>query len=168
MQGELLGLRLPGDEDTEMESGETPWRVGELQFDDGGMRGLAAFVCWMGLVYRCSKENVEELTKPGAVSLARQLLQLPTMRKTQGTDMAYEQIKRIIRQNVESKKMAISSFEWSEILRGMNKHGRKISVAEALELYNNSPEITAHGGGSAKDPIEKMSVSKVPQSFTSK
>ena len=128
------------------------WHIGEFGFDDGGMRGLACAVCWIGLVYRVSKEKAEDLHQPQFVSLVRQLLQLPTMRKTQSGDPVMEQIQRIIRRNVESKKMAISSFEWAEILRNMNKSNTKtISVADAIDLYNNSPEVTAHGGTSSKD-----------------
>lgn len=134
-----------------METDEVDWRVNQLQFDDGGMRGLAAAICWIGLVYRCNKEKPEDLKHAGVVSLARKLLQLPTMRKTQSDDVAADQIRRIIRQNVESKKLAISSYEWAEILRAMNKQGRTISVQDAIELYNNSPEVTAHGGTSNKD-----------------
>lgn len=29
------------EEDTQMETDEVDWRVNQLQFDDGGMRGLA-------------------------------------------------------------------------------------------------------------------------------
>ena len=48
--------------------------------------------------------------------------------------------------------MAISSFEWAEILRTMNKQsGKTITVAEAIDLYNTHPEVTAHGGTSSKD-----------------
>lgn len=93
------------EEDTQMETDEVDWRVGQLNFDDGGMRGLAAAICWIGLVYRCSKEKPEDLKHAGVVNLARKLLQLPTMRKTQSDDVAAEQIRRIIRQNVGKQKI---------------------------------------------------------------
>lgn len=143
---------MPMDEDTQMETDEGSWRLGELMFDDGGMRGVAAAVVWLGLVYKCSTEKTEDLTHPRVLSLARSLMQVPTMRKTQTGDMATEQIRRIIRQNVESKKLPVSSFEWAEILRCMNKQGRPITVNEAIDLYNTSPEVAAHGGTSAKEP----------------
>ena len=62
-------------------------------------------------------------------------------------------IGRIIRQNVEAKKMAVSSFEWSQILGKMAKEGEKITVQEAIEIYNGNPEVVSHGGsGGSKDP----------------
>lgn len=149
MQGEVLGMRMVNDENTQDEGDGGSPCMGELKFDDGGMRGLAASLCWVGLVYRCSREDDADLAHPMVSTLVRSLLKLPTIRKSQGSDLATEQIRRIIRQNVESKKMAISSFEWAEILRGMNKLGRAITVQEAIDLYNSSPEINAHGGSVA-------------------
>ena len=163
LQGESLGLRMPVDDDTQMETGEgeVDWRVGEFQFDDGGMRGLAAAICWIGLVYRCSKENSQDLSQPGVINLARSLMNLPTMRKTQTNDVATEQIRRIISQNVESKKLAISSLEWAEILRGMKKQGRHMSLQDAIQLYNNNPEITAHGGASSGTSTKDVTVKNI-------
>ena len=156
-QGEILGLRMAMDEDTQMEdeAGLIPG-LGELTFDDGGMRGLAAALCWVGLVYRCSNESKEALCHPSVIALARSLLQLPTMRKSQSSDMMSEQIRRIIRQNVESKKMAITSFEWAEILRNMNKQGQPTSVQDAIDCYNKSPEVAAHGGSGSKEGCQQF------------
>ncbi|CAK9075739.1 unnamed protein product [Durusdinium trenchii] len=67
------------------------------------------------------------------------------------SDMTSAMIKRIIRQNVDSKKLAVSSYEWSEILAAMQKEGEAVSVQTAMDMYNANPEVTAHGGSSAKD-----------------
>lgn len=32
-------------------SDESEYHVAQLRFDDGGMRGLAAALCWCGIVY---------------------------------------------------------------------------------------------------------------------
>ena len=129
--------------------------TGELSFDDGGQRGLAAAVVWLGLVYRVSKESKTDMCHAGVVQLATSLLAIPTMRKTQSSDMASEQIRRIIQQNVEAKKMAISSYEWASILSAMSK-STKLTLQEAVQLYNQNPQVAAHGGSGAKDGARKF------------
>ena len=60
-------------------------------------------------------------------------------------------IRRIIRQHVDAKKLAVSSYEWSRILASMIKDGEQMTVSQAVELYNSNPEVVAHGGASSKD-----------------
>ena len=124
---------------------------GEMLFDDGGQRALAAALVWLGLVYRVSKESKQDIGHPAVAQLARSLLSLPTMRKTQSSDPAAEQIRRIIAQNVEAKKMPISSYEWACILQELTKSGQKLTVTEAVQLYNQNPEVAAHSGTGAKE-----------------
>lgn len=145
-QGELLGMRDRGDA---MEVDDGSYHAGTLAFDDGGMRGLAAAICWIGLVYRCSKEQKDELLKPDVKDLIDGLLSIPTIRKRQSDDPQQAMINRIVKQNVDSKKLAVSSFEWSQILAKLSDN--KVSAAEAIKLYNDSPEVVAHGGSSSKD-----------------
>lgn len=127
---------------------EEGYNQGTLLFDDGGMRGLAAALCWMGLTYRCVKEPVEKLRHPSVRELVSSLLSLPTLRKSQADDPGRAMVQRIIKQNVDAKKLPVSSFEWSQILRSM---GNKVTVMDAIKIYNDSPEVHAHGSGSAKE-----------------
>ena len=130
---------------------DTGGNEGTLQFDDGGMRGLAAAVCWVGLAYRCVKEPVEKLRHPSVRELVSSLLCLPTLRRSQADDPAMQMVQRIIKQNVDSKKLPVSSFEWSRIL---SKMGKRVTAQEAIQLYNSAPEVHAHGsGGTTKEQI---------------
>ena len=127
--------------------------VQEFRFDDGGMKGLAAALCWCGLVYFVSNLDDSVVCHGGVKELAMSLLSIPTYYRRPGQDSAHAMIGRIIRQNVEAKKMAVSSFEWSQILGKMAKEGEKITVQEAIEIYNGNPEVVSHGGsGGSKDP----------------
>ena len=144
-QGEILGMRVD-----HLEADEDDY-TGSLYFDDGGMRGLSAAVCWIGLTYRCTREPAEELRHPSLKQLVSSLLCLPSIHKTQTNDPAMAMVQRIIKQNVDAKKLPVSSFEWSQIL---SKIAKNVSVADAIKLYNNAPEVHAHGGcGSSKDPL---------------
>ena len=132
---------------------ESPHHQAQFRFDDGGMRGLAAALCWCGIVYFASTLKDDELCggSRGIPDLARSLLDIPTYYRTPGPDPTRSMIARIIRQNVESKKLAVSSWEWAQILQSLSNDGQKMSVDDAVELYNMNPEVAAHGGGSAKD-----------------
>ena len=128
--------------------------VQEFRFDDGGMKGLAAALCWCGLVYFVSNLDDSVVCHGGVKELAMSLLSVPTYYKRPGQDPAHAMIGRIIRQNVQAKKMAVSSFEWSQILGKMAKEGEKITVQEAIEIYNGNPGVVSHGGsGGSKDHI---------------
>ena len=140
-------MRLHGDEDDSMESGH----LDEFQFDDGGMRGLAAALVWCGVIYFCTTLDDALVRSPGIQALARNLLAIPTYFKRPSEDPAYAMIGRIIRQNVEAKKQAVSSFEWAGILANMVEDGEKITFQQAMDIYNNSPEVAAHGGAKDRD-----------------
>lgn len=146
-QGETLALRLDG---ADMDGGDN--QFGILAFDDGGMKGLAAVLNWIGLVYVAGKEQIEDLRHERVISLASSLLALPTFYKHQAGSAAQNMIQRIIKQNVDAKKLPVSSFEWSGILRSL-KPKERINVADAIAMYNDSPEVHAHGGAAARSGI---------------
>lgn len=139
-QGEIIGMRMPSD--LELEQVQNA-----LQFDDGGMRGLACALVWCGIVYHATTFKDEDLANPSMVELARSLLAPPTIYRTPGADETASMIKRIIKQNVDAKKQAVSSYEWSMILRGLvTDKNKTLTVQAAMDMYNNNPEISAHGG----------------------
>ena len=155
-QGEFLGMRLV---ENDIDMGENSSLQNALRFDDGAMRALAGALVWCGLIYYTMTLKDEEICHPAVADLARGLLSIPTMYKTQGNE-AMAMISRIIRQNVEAKKQSVSSYEWSMILRGLSEKGKgnqTISLQEAIELYNGNPEVSAHGTGSAKDCLPMAS-----------
>lgn len=128
------------------------WVQNRLHFDDGGMRGLSCAVVWCALLHHGMTLSDEELTNPSMVELAKSLLSIPTFNRSHADDEAADMIRRIIKQNVDSKKMAVSSHEWSQILKSMGSGKAKaLTVTDAIDLYNCNPEIAAHG--SSKDGI---------------
>lgn len=148
LQGEIIGMRMPAED----LGADLDWRQNLLHFDDGGMRGLACAVVWCALLHHGMTLQDDELTNPSMADLARSLLTIPTFSRSHADDEAADMIRRIIKQNVDSKKMAVSSYEWSQILKSMGSGKAKaLTVADAIELYNCNPEIAAHG--SSKDGI---------------
>lgn len=146
-QGSSLGMRLLGEDECDMSTEH----FGQFRFDDGGMRGLAAALCWCGLVYHVVPTAPDQLAGEAVVRLVRGLLEIPTYHRAQCPDQSAAMISRIIKQNVDSKVQSVSSFEWSQILASMAKSGEKITLSEAIEMYNGSAEISAHGGSSSKE-----------------
>lgn len=135
----------------EDELDKSEYHQAQLRFDDGGMRGLAAALCWCGLIYHVGAMPPTDFAIPSVLELARGLLHIPTYFKARGQDDAAAMISRIIKQNVNSKVLSVSSYEWSQILQSMAKAGESITVNEAIEMYNGSAEVAAHGGTSSKD-----------------
>lgn len=136
---------------------DTNFHHAVFRYDDGGMRALACGVVWCGLVYHCNSLPKEELMKPQVVELARRLLAVPCFFRNQG-DETSAMIRRIIKQNIDAKKLPISSFEWSQILRKMQGDGEKLTVQEAINMYNANPQVSAHGGSSSKEMTEKIEI----------
>lgn len=129
-----------------------------LYFDDGGMRGLACAVVWCSLLYHGLTLKEEELTSTPMVELCRSLLAIPTFHRSGPVDEAAGMIRRIIKQNVDAKKQAVSSYEWSMILSGLSSKGASAkapTMQEAIDMYNSNPEVAAHGGSSGKDRLPK-------------
>ena len=138
-----MALRLDGDTDIS----EGAEQLGVLKIDDGGMKCLAGALVWTALVSVFVKEPEDELRKPGVVALASSLLKIMTFRKKEAETPALGMVARITKQNVDAKKLPISSFEWAGILRSMRKADdmKDFGVAEAIEMYNSHPEVRAHG-----------------------
>ncbi|CAK9013878.1 Uncharacterized protein SCF082_LOCUS12114 [Durusdinium trenchii] len=146
LNGETLALRLTDDIDISEDADQ----FGVLKIDDGGMKCLAAALVWVGLAFVFVKEPEAELRKPGVVALTSSLLKLMTFRKQQPINPAHGMIQRIIKQNVDAKKLPISSFEWANILGSLQSANdmQEFGVSDAIAIYNASPEVHAaeHGG----------------------
>lgn len=132
---------------------DNPYHEAQFEFDDGGMRGLAAAVVWIGLVYRCSREPPDLLSQPAVKELIQSMLNLPSLRKNQAEDRQMAMIQRIIKQNVDAKKMAVSSYEWAMILRSFQKQSgnESLKAADCIKIYNDTPEVVSHGSASVKE-----------------
>ena len=78
-------------------SDESEYHVAQLRFDDGGMRGLAAALCWCGIVYFASTLKDEDLCggSNGMADLVKDLLEIPACSKKPGADPARSMISRI-------------------------------------------------------------------------
>lgn len=139
LEGELLGLRLPPED---VDTSASSYAV--FRFDDGGMKALAAGVVWVGLVHTLGSETTSDLRHHRMTSLVSGLLSMPTLFKSQAPDEVQGMIARIIKQNVDAKKLPVSSFEWCGGI--LEKLGPStITVAEAVQRYNQMPEVCAHG-----------------------
>ena len=92
------------------------------------------------------------------VNLVKDLLRIPTLCKTQDSDPLTSSIRRIVSQNIDAKKLAVSSFEWSEILLRLDDSS---CAAEAIRRYNSMPEVIAHGGGS--EPWHRAGICASPR-----
>ena len=104
LQGEILGVRL----DEEAMNDDSEWHQAQFLFDDGGMRGLAAALVWCGIVYFLPEQP--EGCSESIAALAKSLLEVPAFFKHQPGDPGRAMIGRIIRQNVESKKLPVSEL----------------------------------------------------------
>ena len=141
LQGEFLSLRLP-----DMNVDDVKSEFAFFLFDDGGMKALAAALVWTGCVYVVGQESAESLRHPRFVQLVKGLLGLPTLFKKQADDVVSGTIQRIIKQNIDAKKLPVSSFEWAGIL---SRLGEEANVADCVKMYNNTPEVVAHGSNTA-------------------
>ena len=122
--------------------------AGLLKYDDGGARGLAACLCWLALVTLNEQGEVseDELKLASNIAMIRSLLCMPAMYKQAEEDPTASMIKRIVKQNVDSKKLPVSSYEWSCILRRLqDSEGGSVSMSKAIDFYNNCAEVRAHG-----------------------
>lgn len=135
----------------EDEKDDSMYHQGQICFDDGGMRGLAAALTWCGLLHHVAELQENKFCVPAVKKLAQSLLQIPTYYKVEMGNEGVAMIRRIIKQNVDSKVLSISSWEWASILASMSQSGQSITMAEAIEMYNGSAEIVAHGGSGSKD-----------------
>ena len=161
-QGEIIGMGLAPDLSTELDHVQNT-----LYFDDGGMRGLACALVWCGLVHHATSFKDEDLTHPSMMELARNLLSRPTFHRSQVGDEAAAMIRRIIKQNVDAKKQAVSSYEWSMILKNLcTDKAKALTVQDAMDMYNANPEVSAHGGHGKDSRLLLSVVMRVYQVIT--
>ena len=135
----MIGLRLPAGADMKKVKSE----YGLFMFDDGGQKALAAALVFLGCVHLAKIEPVESLRHFRTTALVRSLLQIPTWFKSQAADEVSQMLQRVVKQNVDAKKLPVSSFEWSGILERLGED--TITVNDAIQKYNCSPEVCAHG-----------------------
>lgn len=136
----MIGLRLPPGVDLKNVDSE----YGLYMFDDGGQKALAAALVLLGCLHLAGTEPIESLRHPHVTGLVKGLLQIPTLHKSQASDEVSQMLQRIVKQNVDAKKLPVSSFEWCGILERLGEESIG-SISEAVQKYNAIPEICAHG-----------------------
>ncbi|CAK9040042.1 unnamed protein product [Durusdinium trenchii] len=139
-EGEMIGLRLPPGVDLKNVDSE----YGLYMFDDGGQKALAAALVLLGCLHLAGTEPIESLRHPHVTGLVKGLLQIPTLHKSQASDEVSQMLQRIVKQNVDAKKLPVSSFEWCGILERLGEESIG-SISEAVQKYNEANDRSASG-----------------------
>ena len=128
--------------------------LGELLFDDGSQKGLAAFITWCCLISleaHVSKDDLDDQ----ALSLIDSLSRIPTMYKTKATlNRADNIIANVAKQDGDSKVQPVTSYTWSTILRSLATEGNAITFSDAIQRYNSHPDVLSFHKGDDL-PIDK-------------
>lgn len=135
-----MSLRLDPDED--------PADPSKLFFDDGGVKGLACFICFLGLASLAPDMSPEDLGHAKVKILIESMLRIPSIFKQQDRSNPLDsQIMRVVKQNQDAAAQPVSSFGWSCLLKKMSR-----AIAEegmdfdaVLQLYNQHPMVQITG-----------------------
>ena len=121
-----------------------------LWFDDGSLKGLAAFMNFLGLLVLEGEFGVDDLRNPKVKELLVSLLRIPTIYKTQHDDQLDSQIGRVIKQNQDAQAQPVSSYGWACLLSKLSRDGTtSLDFDAALKLYNAHPAVQALGESDA-------------------
>ena len=139
-QGSVLSLRLNVDADPDQPS--------KLFFDDGGVKGLACFICFLGLATLAPDLSPDDLAHAKVKLLIESMLRIATIYKQQDMSNPVDsQIMRVVKQNQDAAAQPVSSFGWSCLLRKLSgaiaEEG--IDFDAALQLYNQHPMVQIAG-----------------------
>ena len=143
LQGEVVSMRMP--DDIDMRAVEHQ-QAGVLYFDDGSQKTLAGFMAWIGLIALSEEFEEEEYQAPGVTTLLRSLMNIGTIYKHGFDDPVDTMISRVIKQNSDSKVQPINSFQWAVLLQTMFKADDTVTLDDAMQRYNQHPEVQAQGG----------------------
>ncbi|CAE7238938.1 unnamed protein product [Symbiodinium sp. CCMP2592] len=138
--GEQMVLRMPSSTDATVDSSNRA--VGTLLYGDGSQKMLAAFTAWIGLLSLWESEpNVFDNDQ--VQGLIASFLSIPTCTKSsvESNDSLTATIGRIVKQNIDSKVLPVSSFQWNSILRSLKV---EVKLDVALRVYNSHPDVVAH------------------------
>ena len=135
-----MSLRLDPDED--------PADPSKLFFDDGGVKGLACFICFLGLASLAPDISPEDLGHAKVKILIESVLRIPSIFKQQDMSNPLDsQIMRVVKQNQDAAAQPVSSFGWSCLLKKMSgaiaEEGMDFDAA--LQLYNQHPMVQIAG-----------------------
>ena len=102
-QGSVLSLRLNVDADPDQPS--------KLFFDDGGVKGLACFICFLGLATLAPDLSPDDLAHAKVKLLIESMLRIATIYKQQDMSNPVDsQIMRVVKQNQDAAAQPVSSF----------------------------------------------------------
>lgn len=128
--------------------------IGCLYFSDGSQKSLAGFMVWIALclAFQSCEVDALELENSHLVALVSSLLRIRTvLRGSTGVgDEVDNAISRIVKQNVDSKVMPVSSLAWAAILSTL---GEGVSFDQAIAKYNSHPEVQAFEKGDTTGAI---------------
>ena len=116
--------------------------LGNLFFNDGSQKTLAAFIVWIALCLAAQvDENKPDLNHPSVVGLAASLLRIKTIMRGSSScqDDLDSAVTRIVKQNLDSKVQPVSSLAWGCILKGLGERDLEAAIAR----YNAHPEVVA-------------------------
>lgn len=157
-QGEIVVARFPNWPPDELDEDHSLYGV--LLFGDGSQKMLAAMTAWICLLLTWRGHGPEALKNQYVNSMIASFLSITTtIRATEAHATPLEGIiQRIVAQNIAAKVQPITSFAWASILKSFAAP----SLDDALQAYNNHPEVVAHddqgGPGISLDARKKQGV----------
>lgn len=123
----------------------------KLFFDNGSVKGLGCFICFVGLLGMTDRFSPEELGHAKAVELIGSMLHIQSLHKQNMDNALDSQIQRVIKQNMDAAAQPVTSFGWSIILKKMSRaiDEEGIDFDTALQIYNEHPSVKAAASAAA-------------------
>ena len=136
-QGEMLSLRNVCHQDVEMSPKVRPL----LYFDDGGKKGMAAFLNLLGLTALLDVAKPADWEHTQVATLVESIMCIPTIFKHAASESEVDAtISRIVKQDLNSKVLPVSSWQWANLLSSLSSaHGT--SFKDAIDLYKDHPAV---------------------------
>jgi hypothetical protein len=132
-------------------------QLNALLFDGGSKAGMAAFLCLVSVsvVAQSYKEtDPVAMRDPKVVDLLKSVMSINSIYKAdqaaQSSDLD-STISRIVKQNIDSKATAVSSWDWANLLKSLvGDEDENVTMADAVDLYNQHPQIRGYQDSNGK------------------
>jgi hypothetical protein len=143
--------------DTEQMQATGGLQLNALLFDGGSKAGMAAFLCLVSVsvVAQSYKETGPgAMRDPKVVDLLKSVMSINSIYKAdQAAQSSHldSTISRIVKQNIDSKATAVSSWDWANLLQSLvGDDHEKVTMADAVDLYNQHPQIRGYQDSNSK------------------